>query len=218
MGPKTMSQLRVGDSVRSVDGSGKATYDEVYFFGHADSSSSIDYVNLKLSGNDAPLQISSKHFLPTCPNHGERCKWADHIHTYAQKLHPGDYVWISTAEGSSLSEVLESSTVVKDGLYNPYTLSGKIVVNGVVASAHSNWILDDLTPSTMSQYLPAAYQVMFLPGRVLYHILGTSAANFLDVNNPQYDQAHGHGPEFLGVCFLSGLIIVAMALRSNRSK
>lgn len=213
-----MSELRVGDVVRSVDAAGKAIYDEVYFFGHAVSSRATDYVNLKLSGTDASLQLSSKHFLPTCPKRGEQCKWADHVHIYAQKLHPGDYVWISTAAGSSLSEVLETSIVVKDGLYNPYTLSGKIIVNGVVASAHSNWILDDWTPASMSQYLPAVYQVMFLPGRVLYHILGSPAADFLDVNNPQFAVAHGHGPEFLGVCFLSGLIIAAIALHSNRLK
>jgi desert hedgehog protein len=213
-----MSQLRVGDVVRSVDAAGKAIYDEVYFFGHADSSMASDYVSLKLSGSDAPLQLSSKHFLPTCPNRGEQCKWADHIHVYAQKIQPGDSVWISTAGQSILSEVLETTVVVKDGLYNPYTLSGKIVVNGVVASAHSNWVLDEWTPSSMSQYLPAAYQVMFLPGRLMYHVLGTPAADFLDVNNPQLAAAHGHGPEFLGVCFLSGLIIAVTALRSNRLK
>lgn len=217
-GVKAMSDLRVGDHVRSVDGAGKLTYDEVYFFGHADSTKSIEYIDLKLSGNNAALQLSPKHFLPACPEHGMRCSWADHIHIYAHKVMKGDYIWVAGADQTSLREVVERSVVVKNGLYNPYTLSGKIVVNGVVASAHSNWILDDWTPSSMSQYLPAVYQLLFLPGRLLYQVLGTPAADFLDVNNPSTVATHGYGPEFLGMSIIVGLIVSVMAMRCTTSK
>jgi len=217
-GVKSMSDLRVGDHVRSVDGAGKLTYDEVYFFGHADSTKSTEYVDLKLSGNNAALQLSRKHFLPACPKHGVRCKWADHIHIYAQEVRKGDYIWVAADDQTRLSEVLERSVVAKNGLYNPYTLSGKIVVNGVVASAHSNWVLDDWTPSSMSQYLPAVYQLLFLPGRLLYQLVGTPAADLLDVNNPSIAAAHGYGPEFLGMSIVGGLIVSVMALRCTRSK
>lgn len=214
-----MSDLRVGDIVRSVDGAGKAVYDEVYFFGHADGSRSVEYVDLKLAGKNASLQISSRHFLQTCPQHGERCEWADHIHVYAQDIQLGDYIWVAAGERISLRTVLETSVVMKDGLYNPYTLSGKLVVNGVVASAHSDWVLDEWTPSTMSRYLPAVYQVMFLPGRLLYQLVGASAADILDVNNPQLaGDGHGHGPEFLGACVLCGLTAAMMAFRGKRLK
>jgi hypothetical protein len=215
-GPKTMSELRVGDVIRSVDGAGHAIYDEVYFFGHADNSKSADYVNLKLSGDAHSLQLSSKHFLPTCPEHGESCKWSDHIHVYAQDVQPGDYVWVASPSQASLRAVLETSIIAKEGLYNPYTLSGKIVVNGVVASAHSNWILDEWTPPSMSQYLPVAYQVLFLPGRMLYRFLGAPAADFLDVNNPQFGANHGYGPEFLSACLLSCLVVVVMGMRGKK--
>jgi len=217
-GMKPMSDLQVGDRVRSVDGAGKLTYDEVYFFGHAESTKSTEYVDLKLSGNNAALQLSRKHFLPACPKHGMRCEWADHIHIYAQEVLKGDYIWVAADDQTSLREVVERSVVVKNGLYNPYTLSGKIVVNGVVASAHSNWILDDWTPSSMSQYLPAAYQLLFLPGRLLYQFVGTPAADFLDVNNPSIAAAHGYGPEFLGMSIVGGFIVSLMAMRCTRSK
>lgn len=115
---------------------------------------------------------------------------------------------------SKLHQVLQTSVVKKRGLYNPYTISGKIVVNDVVASAHSNWVLDDWTPTSLTQYLPAVYQMMFLPGRLLYQLAGASAANFLDVNNPQLT-AQGYGPEFMGVCFVSGLTAIVMAFRSK---
>lgn len=213
-----MSDLRVGDLVRSVDGAGNLIYDEVYFFGHADNSKSTEYVNLKLSDTDAALQLSRGHFIPMCPKHGERCEWADHIHAYGQDVQPGDHIWVTNAAKSKLHTVLETSIVVKEGLYNPYTLSGKIVVNGVVASAHSNWVLDDFTPPSMSQYLPAVYQLMFLPGRVLYQLAGASAADYLDVNNPQLTGTHGHGPEFLVGCLLIGLTLSLMAVRKTHLK
>jgi hypothetical protein len=217
-GLKLMSDLRVGDRVRAVDGAGKSIYDEIYFFGHAENSESNEYVNLKLSETGAAMQISHQHFLPTCPQHGEDCNWDEHIHAYAQEVQPGDYVWVATSDKSKSQKVLATSTVVKKGLYNPYTLSGKIVVDGVVASAHSNWVLDDWTPSAMSQYLPAVYQVLFLPGRLLYQFAGASAADFLDVNNPQLTGTHGYGPEFLGGCLLSCLAVIVMALRGAHSK
>lgn len=44
------------------------------------------------------------------------------------------------------------------GVFNPYTLSGTIVVDDVVASAHSDWLLDDICPEKYVGSLPAIYQ------------------------------------------------------------
>jgi len=217
-GLKLMSDLRVGDRVRSVDGAGKPIFDDVYFFGHADKSQSNVFVSLQLSGSDASLQLSQKHFLPTCPKQGEPCDWSDHMHAYAQEIQAGDYVWIATDGETKLRSVLSTSLVMKDGLYNPYTLSGKIVVNGVIASAHSDWVLDAWTPAWMSQYLPGIYQILFLPGRLLYQLAGAAAADYLDVNNPQIAANHGYGPEFLTACLLSGFVVIVTALRGKRLK
>lgn len=215
-GPKKMSELRVGDAVRSVDGAGLMFFDKVYFFGHADASSSAQYVDLKFANEQASLQVSGRHFLPMCPERSIPCEWAQHIHVYAEDVLAGDYIWTAPpAEASSsggqiaLRMVLESSVVSRDGLYNPYTLSGKVVVNGAVASAHSEWILDDWSPKSLTQYLPAVYQVAFLPGRWLYHLVGPAAADALDMNNPQIaTQKHGHGPEFLAACAMFSLSVM----------
>jgi Hint module len=51
------------------------------------------------------------------------------------------------------------STVNKAGLYNPYTMSGEIVVNGMLASCHSDWVLDPIMPARYAHLLPAIYQV-----------------------------------------------------------
>jgi hypothetical protein len=215
-----MSELRVGDRVRSVDGAGKAIYDEVYFFGHADNAKSGHYLNFKLSGSMSHMQVSRRHFLPTCPEHGKPCDWADHVHAYAGEVIPGDFIWGAAGDDDiTLQNVLEISTIVKEGLFNPYTLGGKIVVNGVVASAHSNWVLDDWMPASAVQSLPVIYQALFLPGRLLYQLAGPSAADMLDVNNPQLaGDKHGHGPEFLGVCLACCLTAVVATFRRQSMK
>lgn len=202
-GFKKMSELRVGDIVQAVNGAGQTFFDEVYFFGHARSSTKAEYVALKFA--ETSLELSDRHFLPTCPEHGVVCDWAQHVHSYAKDVQVGDYVWRAHGEEVDLQMVLESSMVVKEGFFNPYTLSGKVVVNGVVASAHSEWLLDEWMPSLWTRYLPATYQAMFLPGRWLYQSVGPSAADVLDVNNPQHASSkHGYGPEFLaafaGLC------------------
>merc|ERR1711865_872906 len=98
------------------------------------------------------------------------------------------------------------------GLFNPYTLGGTIIVNNVLASAHSNWVLDGLVPSSATGYLPSIYQVLFTPGRVLYHMLGASAATALDVNSPQ-QQEFGYGPQFLVASLLLPLTILLCTKR-----
>ena len=56
------------------------------------------------------------------------------------------------------------STTTLPGLYNPITLTGSIIVDGVAASVHSDWFLDELADATgMTSYLPMAYQVVDQP-------------------------------------------------------
>eukprot|EP00746_Dinoflagellata_sp_MGD_P131925 gnl/MRDRNA2_/MRDRNA2_65660_c0_seq1.p1 gnl/MRDRNA2_/MRDRNA2_65660_c0~~gnl/MRDRNA2_/MRDRNA2_65660_c0_seq1.p1 ORF type:complete len:551 (+),score=86.21 gnl/MRDRNA2_/MRDRNA2_65660_c0_seq1:29-1681(+) len=215
----SVSELRVGDRVQAVDHRGRTFWDDVYFFGHADEHSIEQYLLIELDGPSSPkLQVSHKHFLPGCLS-GQRCSWADRIETYAQNFKKGDYVWISSNSGMHMEveqrPIQSVSSVRAKGLYNPYTLSGNLVVDGVVSSAHSNWILDDLTPASCIGLLPSVYQVLFFPGQILYHILslvgpGTreSVVNILDVNSPQSaPENYGHGPKFLMGSLLSAFLL-----------
>ena len=61
------------------------------------------------------------------------------------------------------------------GVFNPDTLTGTFV-DGVVASAHTDWLLDDCCPRRCAGWLPAVYQALFLPDRLLYRGLGSMAA------------------------------------------
>ena len=69
------------------------------------------------------------------------------------------------------SPVIEIVREVRAGLYNPLTLGGTIVVDGVAASAHSDWFLDGLVSADTQGKV---YQAMFLPVRAIYHLIGPS--------------------------------------------
>jgi desert hedgehog protein len=76
-------------------------------------------------------------------------------------------------EGSHTYVVTSISNIEKAGLYNPFTLGGTIIVNGMVVSTHSEWFLDAAFDFLGWEYwLPAAYQMVLFPVRLLYRNLG----------------------------------------------
>merc|ERR1711988_538623 len=84
----------------------------------------------------------------------------------------------TTDDGTlALSYVTKVSTVFKRGIYNPFTLQGDIVVNGVLASVHSDWFLDSIAAVTgTTSYLPGTYQAILAPARMLYYAVGGEVA------------------------------------------
>lgn len=230
-GDKSMRDLRVGDRVLAVNAYGQAIFDDIYFFGHADPSALAHYVHIsarqvlnesdlavdvaeEMGASDFSLELSPDHFVPACPYRQQPCSWWERKHVYAGGVASGDHIWISPIAGElQLVRVANASFVAKAGMYNPYTLSGSIVVNRMLASAHSSWILDEWTPEALSQYLPGVYQALFFPGRLMYHAAGPYAADVLDMNNPQTrPETYGGGPLFLAACGLVALAALAGAV------
>lgn len=209
-GRKSMFELKVGDLVRTIDSAGDVTFEPVYFFGHADHASDALYTTLQLE--QLRLSLTGSHFIKICPISMPDCSWMNSVHTYADQVNIGDAVWIFDGNAMVTQKVVHVIKSAQRGLFNPYTLSGNIIVDGVVASAHSRWILDDWVPTSATASLPAVYQAMFFPGRVLYHLAGPFAAKCLDVDNPQQTFA-GWGPQFLAVAaIVSGMCMWSLVM------
>lgn len=210
-----MTDLQVGDKVLSVDKHGAQFFDDVFFFGHADPSADFMYQVLHLP--ETTLRLSSRHFMYKCPSPKNLCAWEDRVHAYAKDVSIGDFVWVAGFGSGDLNstavvvqQVLGLSQESALGAYNPYTLSGSIVVDGVVASSHSDWIFDDIVPASWSQYLPYLYQALFMPGQWLYHVGGVQAARTLDMSNPQYaPDSYGRGSQFLAFCLTMFIMVVS---------
>jgi len=154
---KEMRDLQLGDLVLDASGA----FSPVIVFGHADAATSAEFVRLELEASGDVLELSPRHFIPV---------WG--IQTFAKDVRVGDALARWTGTGFETDVVAKKTSVVADGIYNPYTVSGSIVVDGVLASCHSEWFLDDATPEGYSKYLPAVYQRVLVVVRGAYAVLG----------------------------------------------
>jgi desert hedgehog protein len=177
-GKKQISELKVGDCVLSKRADGSVdTCDEVYMFGHAEHGTNHLYHKLSLSSGSS-IHLTNKHFIHTSKSSATQFKQA--VLKYAEDVSVGDWIWGANGEASQVYTV---ERVVLKGAFNPYTTSGNIIVDEVVASAHSEWFLDEAVPRSVTRYLPAIYQSILSLNRVLHTAFGPVAAETLGLAN-----------------------------------
>ena len=163
-----MKELQVGDRVRSSSN----TFSEVYLFSHKMETVTGNFVEISTKTGHK-LQISPKHFILVSPN----CDTVAE-HMYASSVHAGMCVHVMVGgDALDLARVVDIKLVRSQGLYNPFTMDGDILVDGVLASAHSEWFLDSTARHLgMTSLLPSVYQATLAPARGLYHLVGAQVA------------------------------------------
>lgn len=114
---KSMDQLVVGDSVRV----GPNEFSEVYYFSTEMTDVTTKFV--KITTANAELQLTQNHFLYV---NGE-------LQT-ASEVKAGDVVVLADGTKSPVTAV---DSAWGPGLYNPHTLNGDIVVDGVKTSTYT---------------------------------------------------------------------------------
>lgn len=137
-----MSQLRIGDRVLvSIDG----TFSEIYMFSHQDPDALHEFVRIETEGGGS-LSLTRGHFL-----------YLNGRAASAGTARVGDVV--STADETGRKRIVGVTLVKGKGLYNPHTMHGDIVVDGVVSTT---WT---------SRVLPSAASLLLLPFRILHQWL-----------------------------------------------
>jgi len=119
-GSLRMDQLDIGDYVLS-DTSGK--YEAVYSFGHKSREISAEFLQITTEGSHVPLEISPDHMIVT----------EDGRFIPASKVKTGDRLLTSSMH-EQVVPVTSIKAVTGKGIYAPFTASGTIVVNGILAS------------------------------------------------------------------------------------
>lgn len=114
-----ISRLRVGDIVLTKQG-----WSRVFMFSHAEAHA---YSNHFLHINAPPriLTLTSEHYVLT--NHGE---------IIASQIQIGDYVY--DLRGNPLQVTSLQKNIHAQGLYNPHTIEGTIIIDGIIASTYTN--------------------------------------------------------------------------------
>lgn len=145
-GKKPIYALEIGDFALSHEG-----FSEVYLLGHADNESVAEYLRLT-TDNGTSIRLSKEHFIES-----------NGRYVYAKDVKKGDRL----AYGERVIGIEKEKA---KGLWNPFTIAGTIVVDGVLASCHSDWFLESL-PEWMrpSRHLiPAIYQTVMGPARHIH--------------------------------------------------
>lgn len=146
-----MDTLTVGDSVRVKGG----TFSKVYSFGHYDHNVPAEYLQIYFRTNEnnntkallPPLEISERHMIFTRDGTSSSV-------IPASMLKVGDSLVVveGATSSSSTATVYKIVTNTKrKGAYAPFTISGDIVVSGVLASNYVSMMTnyDDESGSMM---------------------------------------------------------------------
>lgn len=147
VGAVPMRDLRIGDSVLV----GAGTYSPVFMFTHRLAGTVADFLEVSLVGG-ASLRLTPGHFLH-----------ANGALVAARKLAPGDALVLADGAAAAVAGVRR---VRGSGLYNPQTLHGDVVVDGVIASTFTEAVA------------PAAAHAALAPLRAAFRLLGLSSSAF----------------------------------------
>ena len=127
---KSMAQLEVGDNVL-VDAN---TFSEVYMFSHRYEEFSGPFVAIETASGEE-LMLTADHYL-----------YVNGKLAVASTVKIGDTV----VKGDSSDAVVVSVTTKKaTGLYNPHTMDGDIIVNGIKTSTYTAAVEPSLAHSLL---------------------------------------------------------------------
>jgi Hint module len=147
-------------------------FDDIYMFGHKDATTMASFVRLETE-KGMVLRLTRDHHVHIQQHHKSGATW---MAIPASESKVGDLVRVfqgCDSEESIIQRIVSKSAVMDRGLYNPYTLGGSIIVDGVLASCHSSSALDDLF-HLLDIPIADGYQAVFAPIRALYRVAGPS--------------------------------------------
>jgi len=183
-GPTRMDHLNVGDKLLTSQGH----YSPVYTFSHKQVPAKGTYLQILTDDmhQNNPIEITANHFLYVF-NEGLKTtelKLAQHVNV-------GDFLVTATGLPSRIRSI--RTLTGKHGLYAPITVSGDLLVNGVLASSYTS--VDSLDGFISNQMLHWLSHGTMAPYRLYCAVTG-------GCEGETYDEATGLNP---WINFLSGV-------------
>jgi len=142
-----MDQLNVGDKVLVNE---KKEFSDVFMFSHRLADSNTEYVHIR-SVQGHSLMLTPNHYL-----------YVNGKLAIASTVTAGDHV--TTKDGAKVA-VASVARTQAEGIYNPNTMNGDIVVDGIVTSTYTS----DINPSLAHAALWPVRMAYSLGGDVVGH-------------------------------------------------
>lgn len=132
---KDMSEIEIGDIVRV----GSDLFSEVFFFTHRDADMQSAFVQIE-TANATRLKLSPSHYL-----------YVNGQLTAARNVQVGDKIHVITSTSNiPQSTIISVTRRIERGLYNPHTLHGDIVVDGVRTSTFTEAVEPSIAKGLLS--------------------------------------------------------------------
>lgn len=145
--------------------------------------------------NENTLELTANHFVPVFNKeiNTEVDNYDSFVYKRAKDVVVGDVLLVSiefysnshtdSKFSSSKYEIINKEVVTQRGLFNPYLLSGTILVNSVLVSCHSDWILDTILDLFgLTSHIPNVYQALLAPLRGMVKVLGVNLYKKLKIS------------------------------------
>lgn len=150
-GTVAMHSVAIGDRVLA----GNGQYASVYSFAHFDRDREAEFLRVKLKGQrEYVLEITAGHLL-FVNRRGEIQAQA------ASSIRVGDDL---IDQSGSTAKIIKIASVLRRGVFAPFTTTGDIVVNGILASTYATFNGRDRLP----EYIPYQWlaHVLVAPRRL----------------------------------------------------
>lgn len=145
-----ISTLQLGDRVRTS----ASSFSDVFMFTHRDANVHARFVRL-VTRSGAQLTLTASHYL-----------LANGQLTAAKAVQIGDILLLGSGVTSDVTAIESVSSI---GLYNPHTLDGKLVVDGIETSTYTTAVHPRVAHAALLAPLRAIYGA--LPARGVLNML-----------------------------------------------
>lgn len=137
---RAMRDLRVGDQVAvsspTSAAGGPVAFEPVLSLSHADPKALASFLTLTLEGTSKNITLTPGHLVHVQKSGGIGQSWANPVE--ASRIEPGDRLLVHEGDRLEPRRVAAVERAVeREGLFNPHTQSGTIVVDGVLASCYT---------------------------------------------------------------------------------
>lgn len=136
-----MSDIAIGDRVLAVGSSvGNVEASPIYVMPHALKSGLFHFKRIMTASNHSLTLTPDHYMLIADPGHAGQ--WSYRRAVVARQVKPGDGIWVYDDQRHVLIEtwIEDIKDVLEEGIFAPFTLTGNIIVNDVVASVYNDML------------------------------------------------------------------------------